>query len=83
MGMCATSLAHVEHWQAALASIMIEAMLLIAVCVVVWRAAAPGAEMRARALRCARVRMYPLRPLLLQELFARGILNRKEAYCVL
>ena len=78
---CATNfLQHITHWQTAFAIVLGEILVIAALALVAlyqWRTIVlPGR-------RFARIRMRsrtPMRPTLLQELFSRGILNRKESY---
>ena len=78
---CATSvLEHLQHWQIAFASIFAELLVIAALALVAVRywelAALPEPSFaRIRLRSCA-----PNKPTLFQELFSRGILNRREAY---
>ncbi len=77
--MCATNvLEHVKHWQVAFAVILVELLAVAALAVVVfrqWQILAFPEPSHARIRVSARA---PDRPTLFQELFSRGILNRKE-----
>lgn len=79
--LCATSvLEHVRHWQIAFASILAQLLVIAALALITLR------EWQRLVLpdrSFARVRLRPRapdRPTLFQELFSRGILNRKEPY---
>ncbi len=80
VAICATNfLEHITHWQTAFATVLGEILLIAALALVAlyqWRVIVLPelnfARVRAR-------RRTPARPTLLQELFARGILNRKES----
>lgn len=78
---CATSvLEHVKHWQVAFASIFINLLVIASLAFVAarqWNFAHEALQNSA----WAKVRDHvPDRPTLLQELYADGILNRKEPY---
>jgi xanthine/uracil/vitamin C permease (AzgA family) len=79
--MCATStLEHMKHWQTAFATILAEMLIIVALALVAlrqWKIVALPERSFARIQMRSRV---PDRPTLFQELFTRGILNRKEAY---
>ena len=78
---CATSiLEHLQHWQIVFASILAELLLIAAFALIVLRQW-ELAVMPEPGLVRIRLRSHaPDRPTLLQELFSRGILNRKESY---
>lgn len=74
--LCATPLSHREHWESTFSAVLL-GLLAYALLffVVVTRIVVPPE----RRQSYARVRKRtPDRPLLLQELFSNGILNRKE-----
>jgi hypothetical protein len=78
--MCASPISHLEHWQSAFAAVLGELLILIfaVVAVVVW-----SKRFVNRNPQHERYRLYErisLRPLLFQELYSRGILNRKEPH---
>lgn len=76
--LCPTSLSHIGHWKSAFTAILGELLLLIAIAI------ALSTWFQIRIARNPRHDHYalqarvPVRPTLFQELFARGILNRKE-----
>lgn len=76
-----STLVHMTHWQSAFAAILLELVALgaLAFLLTFHRAPIPIPRMQSsfRPLRSA-----PARPTLFQELFARGILHRKEPHMV-
>ncbi|MSU73549.1 hypothetical protein EXS56_00210 [Candidatus Kaiserbacteria bacterium] len=76
---CATSiLEHITHWQTAFATVLAE-MLAVAALALVALYQRRVVVLPGRSFARIRIRSRtPLRPTLLQELFSRGILNRKE-----
>ena len=79
--MCAMSvLEHMKYWQLAFASIVLELLAVAALTFIAygkWKGIAPRTPGFGRILAHSHV---PARPTLFQELFSRGILNRKESY---
>lgn len=78
---CATNmLTHLNHWQLAFASILVELLLIVALALAYiqqWRLSfSPDPSFQ----RIHKRRHEPDRPTRIQELFSRGILNRKEPY---
>lgn len=74
--MCATPLAHLEHWQTALMATLIQLVLLVlALVVLAFFRAEPDANKDPRYERYRLRRNIPVRPPLFQELFSQGILN--------
>jgi hypothetical protein len=78
---CATTvLEHLKHWQTAFSTILAE-LLLVAALALFFARQWELAALPERIFAGIRVRnRAPDRPTLLQELFSRGILNRKESY---
>ena len=77
--MCeSTIFEHVSIWQALFVSIVNTLLTLILTVFVSWKIETPKLEFEHVRLRC--ISRAP-RPTLLQELYAQGILNRKEPYC--
>lgn len=74
---CDDVLAHLEQWQSALAATLAELLLLCALVFILFRRSdfETGGFQYERSRSLERV---PIRPTLFQELFAQGILNRKE-----
>jgi len=79
--LCTTSiLEHLQHWQVAFASVLAEILLIAAFALVaVWHWKLTALPERSFARMRTRSRA-PDRQTLFQELFSRGILNRKEPY---
>jgi hypothetical protein len=71
-------LAQVAHWQMTFASVLSQLLIATFIAVALFRFAgtAPPLSRVAFAPLCV-----PLRPTLMQELFARGILHRREDCC--
>jgi len=78
----AETLLHMKHWQSAFATVLAEILVLVALVLLFFRkpfsALIDTGQMRWRAQR-----RTPKRPTLFQELFMRGILNRKEPHLFL
>lgn len=74
---CDASLSHIEHWQAALAATLVNAVLLATVLfsTFVWFGVSHKTEVQYQRYR-TRLKT-PERPSLYRELFSDGILNRK------
>jgi len=75
----AETLLHMKHWQSALATILAEILVLVALALAFFRkpfsAFTDTGQVRYRARK-----RVPERVTLFQELFSRGILNRKEPH---
>lgn len=76
--MCASSLSHLEHWQSAFVAVLVQLLTLIAVAVVFFVLSKPFANRSPQYERYRLLERVPVRPPLFQELYSRGILNRKE-----
>lgn len=77
MALCATSiLLHIQHWQTAFATILVEILVLCALALF-FRRPFLATLFDTGQIRCYVRKHTPLRPNLLQELFAQGILNPK------
>jgi len=75
---CVAPLEHLTHWQSSFTAIATELVVLFALAlVVVASLGLLGTDIRLYRLFKQRERI-PRRPTLLQELFSRGILHRKE-----
>lgn len=76
--MCVAPLAHLEHWQSSFTGILAEMFVLIgaALILVLSFAFTPKIDIQFERYRLRE--RIPIRPTLFQELFSRGILNRKE-----
>jgi hypothetical protein len=75
---CEEVLAHIPHWQQVALAVAVEVLVLVAFAYVFFVRIAYGAAGN-HVSAYARLRQrVPLCPTLFQELFARGILNRKE-----
>ena len=72
---CAGTLAHVEHWQSALLAIVFEIFALAALALLFVRSEL--LKLPDRHLKWLWVQTASHRPTVLEELFARGILNPK------
>lgn len=72
-----STLVHIEHWQSAFASIFLELLALgvLILVLILWRARAP---VHRKHIRWRSLSHIPDRPTLMEELFRKGILNRKE-----
>jgi hypothetical protein len=75
---CVAPLAHLEHWQSSFTGILAEAFVLIGVALVLVLGFALTPKTDAQFERYRLQERIPIRPTLFQELFSRGILNRKE-----
>lgn len=75
---CAAPLAHLGHWQSSFTAVLSELFVLAAAVffLVAWFGFT--ARQDAQFVRYRLRKRMPRRPTLFQELFARGILNRKE-----
>jgi hypothetical protein len=75
---CVLPLTHLGHWQSSVIGIVAELVVLVgaALILILGFVRTPKRDAHFERYR-ARERM-PIRPTLLQELFSRGILNRKE-----
>ncbi len=79
--LCSTPFMHLQHWQSAFTAVLGGFLILIAVILfVVW--AKPLANRSPQYERLRLRHRTPKRPTLFQELFSRGILNRKEPPCL-
>lgn len=74
--LCAQPLAHIEHWQNNFLTVLVEVLALAALVLVAFFTlySPQGNDDRDRYRLRSTV---PIRPTLFQELFARGILNRR------
>ena len=72
-------LEHMQHWQSALATILAEILTLCALVLFFRKPFLAFLSDTKQTRWYTRIRM-PDRPTLFQELFARGILNRKEPH---
>lgn len=80
MALCATNIIlHVQHWQTAFAGILAEILVLCAFALFFRRAFSLILFDTGQKEKYA-LKNIPKRPTLFQELFSRGILNRKESY---
>lgn len=81
--LCGMTLAHIQHWQSAFAATLV---YLLALCVAALLLIARVHPRRIGDPHYERYRArtrVPTRPTLFQELFARGILHRKEPHAQL
>lgn len=78
--MCAGFLAHLEHWQSAFAAVLAELLIFLAVAVVFFVWFKPLVNRNPHHERYRLRARIPLRPPLFQELYSRGIRNRKEPH---
>src|SRR3989344_4117228 len=75
--LCGLQLLHLEHWLSAFAVVLVEIVLLSAFLLAVIRLLDVG--LREKQFERYRPKSrIPTRPSLMQELYSRGILNRKE-----
>lgn len=75
---CVATLAHLEHWQSSFAAVLLKLLVLAAVVLILIARVDFIVQQEVQFVRY-RLRVgVPKRPTLLQELFAQGILNRKE-----
>lgn len=74
---CMTMTEHLAHWQSAFAAVLAELLVLASVLLVFFSNVALDSD-TLHYSRYKYARRVPLRPPLLQELFSRGILHRKE-----
>ena len=78
--LCVTSiLEHIKHWQTAFAAVLFEIFTLCALALFLQRPLL-GMLLAPERIRWRAHTDSPARPTLLQELYARGILNRKEDF---
>jgi hypothetical protein len=75
--LCPQSLAHVDHWHTAFLTILVDIFILSAIALIVgvFFDLSPEKDIERRRYQIRT--SIPIRPTLFQELFARGILNRR------
>ena len=73
-----SSLEYVKHWQIAFASILVEILVIAALADAVFRRWQLIALPEPYHVRLRNYAHIPARPTLFQELYSRGVLNRKE-----
>ncbi len=78
--MCAAPFAHLQHWQSSFTTILAELLVLVALILIFFTRPDPQRDKDPQYQRFRLRQRVPLRPSLFQELFSRGILNRKEPY---
>lgn len=78
--MCASSLSHLQHWQSAFVAVLGELLVLMAAVIVVFVWFKPLVNRSPQYERYRLRERVPLPQSLFQELYSRGILNRKEPY---
>ena len=75
---CVAPLAHLEHWQSSFTGILAEIFVLVGAALLLVFGFVLTSKIDAQFKRYRLRERIPIRPALFQELFSRGILNRKE-----
>lgn len=79
LAVCASTIVeHLNHWQLAFATVLFELLTFAAVTLLAFGVWSPYTLLAPNHERTRLRSRAPARPTLLQELFSRGILNRKE-----